>query len=374
MISARHMMISLAILSVTWVATPRQTPPPVSTAVRPVRETAAVPHDADDPALWLSPVDPSKSLVLATDKFAVEGGLYVFALDGTLRQTIAPIDRPNNVDVEYGLSFGGRSIDIAVVTERLRHRLRVFEIPRDGGALIDLAPAGLPVLAGEAGEAAEPMGIALYRRPSDGVVFAIVAPKTGGSAEYLWQYRLRDAGQGRVEATLARRFGAFSRIGPEPGDIGEIEAVVVDDEMGFVYYSDERFGIRKYPADPDASGAAVELASFGRDGYLGDREGLAVYATGPRTGFIVSSDQIEGNTRVILYPREGTAGRPHDHPSLATIATSSDSTDGLDVVSAPLPGFPQGLVVMMNSGARNFLMYRWEDIRAAIPGLAPPMR
>jgi hypothetical protein len=30
--------------------------------------------------------------------------------------------------------------------------------------------------------------------------------------------------------------------------------------------------------------------------------------------------------------------------------------------SAPLPGFPHGLLVMMNSGARNFLFYRWQQI------------
>ena len=42
--------------------------------------------------------------------------------------------------------------------------------------------------------------------------------------------------------------------------------VAVDDALGFVYYSDERFGIRKYRADPDAPDAATELASFGTDG------------------------------------------------------------------------------------------------------------
>ena len=31
-----------------------------------------------------------------------------------LRQFVAGIDRPNNVDVEYGLSLAGRPLDIAV--------------------------------------------------------------------------------------------------------------------------------------------------------------------------------------------------------------------------------------------------------------------
>mgnify|MGYP003343774852 CR=1 FL=1 len=37
-------------------------------------------------------------------------------------------------------------------------------------------------------------------------------------------------------------------------------AVVVDDANGFVYYSDENTGIRKYQADPDAADASSELA------------------------------------------------------------------------------------------------------------------
>lgn len=90
------------------------------------------------------------------------------------------IDRPNNVDVEYGLTLQGRPADIAVATERLKSRLRVFLIPRDGGPLTDISStAGAAILQGETGEPAEPMGIALYRRPSDGAIFAIVTPKSG---------------------------------------------------------------------------------------------------------------------------------------------------------------------------------------------------
>lgn len=322
----------------------------------PVSRTAAVPNDPDDPAIWVSALDPARSLILGTDKMERTGGLYVFGLDGTLRQTIAPLDRPNNVDVEYRVATSAGAIDIAVVTERKHRRLRVFRIPADGGPLVDLAPDGLPVLTDVAGAAGEPMGIALFRRPADGVVFAIVAPKTGPAAGYLRQYRL-DFADGRVSAVGVRRFGAFSGLGPTPDETGEIEAIVVDDALGFVYYSDERYGIRKYRADPDAVDADVELAAFGRTGYRGDREGLAILATGPATGVIVSSDQIPGATRVLTYPREGTPGRPHHHPLREVITTESDETDGLDVTTTALPGFPNGLLVMMNSGPKNFLLY-----------------
>lgn len=333
-----------------------------SAGVAPALATDPVAHDPDDPAIWLHPSDPGRSLILGTDKVAATGALYVFGLDGKVRQTIGPLDRPNNVDVEYGVRLGARTVDVAVVTERKQHRLRAFAIPADGGALTDLAPRGLPVLEGMSGLESEPMGIALYKRPRDGAVFAIVAPKLGGARNYLWQYRLDAGADGAPRLTRVRRFGAFSGLGPGPGEAGEIEAVVVDDELGFVYYSDERFGIRKWAADPDDPAAATELAVFGRDGYLGDREGLAIYPTGPGRGFIVSSDQVEAATRVRLYPREGVGLAPHVHEPIATIVTRSDETDGLDALAAPLPGFPQGLLVMMNSGPKNFLVYRWQDV------------
>jgi len=42
------------------------------------------------------------------------------------------------------------------------------------------------------------------------------------------------------------------------------------------------------------------------------------------------------------------------------------------VSSASLgPDFPEGLVVAMNSGGRNFLVFRWKDVSAvAAPALA----
>lgn len=285
-------------------------------------------------------------------------------MTGKLRQSFAPLDRPNNVDVEYGFSLGGRRVDIAVVTERLQHRLRIFAIEPDG-TVRDIAPQGVAVLAGLQDDAAEPMGIALYKRGRDGAVFAIVAAKGGGATDYLSQYRL-DYVNGAVTGKLVRKFGAFSRLGPTPAETGEIEAVLVDDQLGFVYYADERYGIHKWHADPGHPDAARELAVLGREGYRGDREGLAIHADANGAGVLVSSDQMPGATRLMIYPRAGSPQRPHDQPLLAAIPTRADSTDGLDVTSRPLPGFPDGMLVMMNSAPKNFLIYDWRAVAARL--------
>lgn len=336
---------------------------PAPPTVSPLRETAPVPDDADDPAIWINRSDPSRSLILGTNKVAAPGGgLFVFSLNGEIVSSVTNLDRPNNVDIEYGFETPSGPIDIAVATERLQHRLRVFQIHEGGLASLD-GGRGVPVLEGEKGERREPMGIALYRRPTDDAVFAIVAPKTGGATNYLWQYRLvRNPDSGLVEGTLVRRFGNYSGT-------AEIEAVAVDDHLGHVYFSDELFGIRKWHADPDHPDAARELAVFGRDGFKQDREGLAVVSTGGDAGYIVVSDQIEGGTELRIYPRQGSTGGPHTHdPVLAVVRTSADSTDGLDVVTSGLTGdFAGGLVVMMNSRGRTFHLYKWADVAQHLP-------
>ena len=105
---------------------------------------------------------------------------------------------------------------------------------------------------------------------------------------------------------------------------------------------------------------------FGTDGYLGDREGLAVYASPGGGGYIVSSDQVPGASRVHLYARAGEPGAPHVHRRLAIVETGADDTDGLEAVPAPVGAFTGGLLVIMNSGPRNFLFFDWNDVRGVV--------
>jgi 3-phytase len=344
--------------SVPRTGTPSAVPPAV---VHPAGTTEALPRDPDDPAIWLNRANPANSLVLGTMKVASpDGALAVFGLDGKLRQLLKGANRPNNVDVEYGLDLRGSPTDIAVLTERIGRRLRAYAIAADGSGLRDVSASNLSILEGTPGDRGAPMGIGLYRRPRDGAIFAIVSPKAGPKENYLWQYRLSDDGTGHVKAAFVRRFGNFSGS-------GEIEAIVVDDELGYVYYADEGAGIHKWLADPDAPDANRELALFGTTGYQRDREGLGIYALADGKGYIVSVDQMAGESVFHVYRREGEPGRPHDHAEeLFTFIGGADSTDGLDVSSAAMgAAYPDGMMVAMNSSKRNFLLFRWRDIAAA---------
>ncbi len=323
--------------------------------VTPTRETASAAHQTDDPSIWVNPKDPSKSMIIGTVKMAApDGAVVAFRLDGTVLGSIGPVDRPNNVDVAYGLTLGGRKIDIAVATERNRHALRVMEIVPDQGLR---ALASIPVFAGQKGAEQQPMGIGMYTRKSDGAIFAIVSRKSGPSGTYLWQYRLKDDGAGQLIGEKVREFGAFSGS-------KEIEAVAVDDEMGFIYYSDEGAGVRKYHADPQHADAAKELALFATRGWRGDREGLAIYATGKGKGYIIATDQTTPNSEYHVYAREGGAKGPHDHSKdLGVFRVGAEQTDGIEATSRPLgPEFPKGMFVAMNDSRKNFILVDWRQV------------
>lgn len=328
-------------------------------ALQPIAITQPTRHDTDDPAIWIHPTDRAQSLIVGTDKFT-DGALYVYDLDGRIVRRVGDLKRPNNVDVAYGLPLGGQPTDIAVTTEREMQRLRVFSVP-------DFRPldaGNLVVFDGD--QARAPMGLALYRRPRDGAIFAIVGGKSGPAEGYLAQYRLSDDGQGRVMMTLVRHFGRYS--GKK-----EIEAIAVDAELGYVYYSDETFGVRKYAADPEAPDAGRELATFGTSGYASDHEGISIYKFANGTGYLLVSDQQANQFR--LYKREGEPGKPHEHALVKTVPVSAIESDGSEVTSLALgPKFPHGLFVAMSNG-KVFHYYSWDqiagsDLKRAVDGVA----
>lgn len=302
--------------------------------------------DTDDPAIWINPIDPSKSLIIGTDKNQ-DGALYVYDLEGRIVNVVDGLKRPNNVDVAYGFPIGGEKVDIAVTTERLEQRLRVFRLPDmeplDAGDLI--------VFDGD--EERAPMGIALYKRPADNAFFVIVSGKSGPAEGYLGQYLLEAGERNNVKITPVREFGKYS--GKK-----EIEAVAVDAELGYVYYSDEMFGVRKYHADPDVPDAGMELALFATEGFTQDQEGISIYKVDDSTGYIIVSDQEVD--QFWIFPREGSENDPHDHRPVKIIKASTISSDGNEVTSRYLsPEFPNGLFVAMSEG-KVFHYYAWEDI------------
>lgn len=317
--------------------------------IKPLYITEAVQFDTDDPAIWINKDNPAQSLIIGTDKDK-DGALYAFDLKGRIQtnKVIKGLKRPNNVDIEYGLPIKGIATDIAVVTERFTHNLRIYSLP----SMTPLDGGGIPVFEGEtAPESRDLMGISLYKDPVTSKVFAIVGRKTGTDGDYLWQYELWADEHGTVKASLVRKFGSYS------GN-KEIEAIAVDDELGYVYYSDEGIGVRKYYANP-AKGNK-ELALFATKGFTADHEGISIYKTSEKEGYIMVSDQ--GANKFQIFSREGAPSNPNEHRHLKTIQVAAMESDGSEITNVSLNhDFQSGLFVVMSTD-KTFHYYRWEDI------------
>ena len=307
--------------------------------------TDTVLFDTDDPAIYFNKKRPSESFVIGTDKGGKlgQGGIFVFNLKGKniLEKNILGINRPNNVDIAYGLITKSRkTIDIAVCTERNTNKIRVIKLPEM--KLID--NGGISVFEGQ--EERSPMGIALYTDASNKNIYAMVGRKSGPSDGYIYQYLLESDKNGLVSGKLVRRFGKYS--GKK-----EIESIAVDNELGYVYYSDETVGIRKYYAHPDSSN--TELALFGTEGFKEDHEGISIFKTSDKTGFILISDQQANQFHV--FRREGDDSEVHKHSILRTIKTQTNESDGSDITNHKLNGkFKDGLFVAMSDN-KTFHFY-----------------
>ncbi len=143
--------------------------------------------DADDPAIYVNPSNAGQSIVIATVKNA---GLQVFNLDGQVIQEINPGGiRYNNVDILYGFNLGGKSVDIAVASDRRNDKLAIFKIDANsvsGNYLVDITAESIgrvfttPPFAPEAASQSHAYGLALYKSPVDGKSYVFASRRNTG--------------------------------------------------------------------------------------------------------------------------------------------------------------------------------------------------
>lgn len=155
-------------------------------------------------------------------------------------------------------------------------------------------------------------------------------------------------------------------------NVESVEEVLADSYHQIIYVPEESGkGSEKHPGGaitayaPDGTpylknGTAV----FGKDVFSEDGEGITLYTcrntenkdTG--RGFIIASDQRDDLNDFEFFDRE-----TWEH--LGTLRIKGVSfTDGIVASSYPLPGYPQGIFVVVNND-QNTALVSWEKIAAA---------
>ncbi|OCC07733.1 phytase [Streptomyces sp. PTY087I2] len=406
-------------------------------AVTPRAETATLYDDeqggnanADDPAIWRNPADPDRSLVIATAK---EGGLRVYGLDARLVQSLpapaapGPDDAPgrfNNVDLVHGMRLApdrttnstagrgkGRTADLAVTSDRGHDRLRIHRIDpsRPGGPLTDVTDPAAPRVfsAGqdEVNEQATAYGLATWTDRRSGRSYALASRRNRTSIALL---ELLPTRSGTVTYRKVRSLDlpstfrlpdgtAWTPCG-EPGELPQVEGMVVDPADGTLFAGQEDVGIWRMPADlrgkpvlvdkvreygvPGTYDEESEECAPGKDpGFGGTRisadvEGLTLLPERNGDRYLLASSQ--GDDTFAAYARRtgresralpGYAGGFRVTAASATL-DGSEACDGAAVLNEPLGSrYPGGLLVVQDGNAtpaeegREATGFKFVDLR-----------
>ena len=320
--------------------------------VTPSLETPAVEtwgDAADDPAIWVNPKDPARSLVIGTDK---KLGLYVYDLEGRLLQTLAD-GRMNNVDLRDGFDVNGRSRALVAASNRTTKTIAFYlldPVTRRLSSAGDAVPTGF----------SDPYGLCMYA-PAGGGHFVFV--NNGGDGRVRqWQVT---AENGKAVARQVREFVVGSQA----------EGCVADDETGDLYVAEEDGGFWKYSARADGGDARREIDRVdGPNGLKADIEGVGLWRGEGGRGYLVLSNQ--GADNYAVYRREGDnafVGLFHIVADPARGIDGVSETDGLDVTSAALgANFPDGLLVVQDGRnlspreRQNFKFVSWRAIAESL--------
>ncbi|MFF8271765.1 phytase [Streptomyces sp. NPDC016562] len=348
--------------------------------------------DADDPAIWRNAAAPDRSLVVATAK---KGGLRVYDLDAKLVQSIAAPpaagedDAPgrfNNVDLVHGLRLSSGKADLAVTSDRGHDLLRFYRIDRDraGGPLTDVTdPAAPPVFSQDQAEINDQRtayGLATWTDPATGKSYALVSRRERTSIALL---ELLPVADGKVTYRKVRTLDlpssfrlpngtSWSPCG-EPGELPQVEGMVVDPANGMLYAGQEDIGIWRMRADltgtpklidkvreygvPGVYDEETEECTPGADPGFGgtkisaDVEGLTLLTESDGDGYILASSQ--GDNTFAAYDRELEDANEYEGGFRVTAANDildgSEECDGAAVLNAPLGSkYPNGLLVVQD--------------------------
>ncbi|GAB5349707.1 phytase [Alteriqipengyuania sp. 357] len=295
---------------------------------------------ADDPAIWRNAQDPSKSLIVGTDKKA---GLHVYNLEGEDLSFLGG-GLFNNVDL-VTLSDGTVLVAASDRTDPANSAIALFRL--------DTATARLEPIGSVASGAGEAYGLCLWTPPigmagDAAIAFAVLKDGT------INQVRLRANGTGMLERTM--------RVP------SQAEGCVVDHRTSQLYVGEENGGIWSFRVGGSANESGQLLAPIDNATLVADVEGLALMPEGRDGGYLIASSQGDSTYAVFRLPGMEPVGRFRIAPGTFG---ATEETDGIDLHPGSFgPDYPDGLFVAQDGinppAAQNFKLVSWAAIMGAL--------
>ena len=297
---------------------------------------------ADDSAIWRNELNPSASLIVATDK---RTGLYVYDLSGNELYYLMT-GKPNNVDLRELVTTANGNDILVAVSDREKNAVVFFRLDPNTAQLQWLESD----LRSELGEI---YGLCMYQ-PGPYIVEIFALGRSGRIERYqAWIKENGSVYMGRLHS-----FAVPSQA----------EGCVADDNTGTLFIAEESTGIWRFDlADEQPKGKLVATTASGE--LVADVEGLALGEHGGIRYLLAAS---QGNDSFVIYERD--AERLIYLGTFQIMAGDSidgvSETDGIELVSAPMgERFPNGLLVVQDGdnapANQNFKLISWRDITEA---------
>jgi myo-inositol-hexaphosphate 3-phosphohydrolase len=303
---------------------------------------------ATDVAIWVNPVDATKSVIYGTDK--IKGSINAYDLTGTELQSITAEFKIHEVDLRPGFPMSTGTMD--VLTAAGAGSMRFYAINPANGSLTDVsAQAIVPSTLTGAGGSFD--GVCMYHSATTGKFYAFVNTDSGQVQQ--WELFESLTVPGKMDAKLVRGGSTPANVWDVNGTTpnSPLGGCVADDDTKSLYIAEQDAALWKYAAEFDGSiidrtSVDVPVTATPPGHFTPNLTGLAIVPTGTGTGYLIASS--EGTESFMVYKRDGANEfvrefRVNSSPAI----DNCDNTVGIDAAVANFgTEFPSGIFVCMD--------------------------
>lgn len=301
---------------------------------------------ADDIAILNHPNIKDGSIIIATDK---KRGLEIYNTKGEKIYDY-PIGRVNNVDLRKGFYLGGKKHTLVMSTNRTDNTITAHILQEKSGILMDVQARPLK------SNLKKIYGFAMYKSKT-GKMYAFCSGKSGKIEQ--WEIFEQDK---KVDGKILRTFEVGSQT----------EGMAADDSYGKIYIAEENKGLWCYDAEPNSKTKRKKIISVDAPNMAADFEGVTIYKTNEKKGFVILSSQ--GNNSYAVFDRITNQYLGSFRLIDGNEIDGTSDTDGIDVSSSFGSEHPKGILIAQDGANtenkdtlhQNFKIIDWRKIVKAL--------
>lgn len=316
-----------------------------------VLETAPSAGDgATAPAIWLHPLDVSKSLIIGADDNL---GIIAYDLAGVPVQTLE-IGSVLATDVRYNVALGRARVTLIAAAIEDQSAVFFYTVDEETRELEQV---------GQIDTGVRHSGVCFYQSPVTDRLYVFALGQDGEG-----QQILLDTTTGEIASRVIRSFNVGN----------ETEGCAADDDYRALYVSEGAGVLWRYGAEPEAGTDRAIVDLLVPRGYITEEiEGVAIIKGAEGSGYVMVSN--EKNHSYLLFERRGRNAYVGEF-GLTLDGDAVTEPTGFAAVTLPMgEAFPNGLFVTSDdrnsqpTDNNNFKLASWADVEAALnlPALLP---